>query len=217
MYLAIDTSSDNAGLALIEQGVMLAEDTWHCHQNHSVELLPRMVKLLQSTGASIHGVKGIIIARGPGSYNGLRVGLGTAKGLTFGLDVPIAGISTLSAAAYRYAGLGLPVCAVMPAGRDEIAWAIYRQTGNEWQNLLPETVSAIANVFPFITDKTIITGEPSSAIAEIKTAMGDLAVMRWNLPCHRLPPWLNWGLHASCAVTLTTQPPFSRSTCAGLP
>jgi len=85
MYLAIDTSSDFAGLSVIESGQILAEISWRCGSNHTVELLPHMDSLLKQSSIGIQELKGIIIAIGPGSFNGLRVGLGTAKGLAFSL------------------------------------------------------------------------------------------------------------------------------------
>jgi tRNA threonylcarbamoyl adenosine modification protein YeaZ len=116
MYLAIDTSSETTGLALIRDGQILAGTTWHCDRNHTVELLPHLEEMLKKTALNIKDIKGIIVARGPGSFNGLRVGLGTAKGLAFSLNVPIVGIGTLEAAAYQFADSGLPACAVFTAG-----------------------------------------------------------------------------------------------------
>jgi tRNA threonylcarbamoyl adenosine modification protein YeaZ len=123
MYLAIDTSSETTGLALIRDGQILAGTTWHCDRNHTGELLPHLEEMLKKTALNIKDIKGIIVARGPGSFNGLRVGLGTAKGLAFSLNVPIVGIGTLEAAAYQFADSGLPACAVFTAGRGEISCA----------------------------------------------------------------------------------------------
>ncbi len=178
MYLALDTSTESAGLALAQDCRLLAVDTWRCVQNHSVELLPHIVKLLDSIKAGIQDISGVIVARGPGSYNGLRVGLGTAKGLAFGLGVPIAGVSTLSAEAYRYAATGLPVCALLPAGRSDVAWAVFREAGGDWQNIMPETVSELAGIFPHIATATIFAGEVASSVYEsICAALGELAVL----------------------------------------
>ena len=70
MLLAIDTSTDTAGLALLQDGSVLAELTWHCGQNHSTQLLPHLAHLLNQTGLNMQSVNGIIVARGPGSYYG---------------------------------------------------------------------------------------------------------------------------------------------------
>ena len=117
MQLAIDTSTDTASLALVQDSQVLAELTWHCGQSHSTELLPRLLDLLNQSKLSLESTNGIIVARGPGSFNGLRVGISTAKGLALSLGCPIIGISTLEAAAYPHADTGLPICPIFSAGR----------------------------------------------------------------------------------------------------
>ena len=109
MQLAIDTSTDTASLALVQDSEILAELSWRCGQNHTTTLLPYLTSLLSQTGLKLGSVTGIIVARGPGSYNGLRVGISTAKGLALSLGISIVGVSTLAVAAYQHAETDLPV------------------------------------------------------------------------------------------------------------
>jgi len=159
MQLAIDTSTDTASIALAQDGDILAELTWRCGQNHSVELLPRLTNLLNQTGVNLQSVGCIIVARGPGSFNGLRVGISTAKGLAFSLGIPVIGISTLEVEAYPHAEAGLPVCAVFNAGRGEIATAIYQKKRNRWSQLVAEHITTVDVLCSQITTKTIFCGE----------------------------------------------------------
>jgi len=191
MYLAIDTSSDNAGLAVTRDGQIMAEITWRCGRNHTVELLPHLEPLLKQSGLNIKDTKGIIVARGPGSFNGLRVGLGTAKGLAFSLGVPIAGISTLEAAAYQHAECGLPVCAVFNAGRDEIAYAMYQLKDGEWRCLSPESLMNIDELCEHIKERTIFCGEPTGAMLEqIRAKLRERAVIPVAAAMLRRPAFL---------------------------
>jgi tRNA threonylcarbamoyl adenosine modification protein YeaZ len=191
MYLAIDTSSDNAGLAVTRDGQILAEITWRCGRNHTVELLPHLESLLKQSGLNIKDTKGIIVARGPGSFNGLRVGLGTAKGLAFSLEVPIAGISTLEAAAYQHAECGLPVCAVFNAGRDEIAYAVYQLTDGEWLCLATEGLTTIDALCQRIKESTVFCGEPTGAMLEqIRAKLRERAVIPIAAAMLRRPAFL---------------------------
>jgi tRNA threonylcarbamoyl adenosine modification protein YeaZ len=103
---------------------------------------------------------------GPGSYNGLRVGISTAKGLAFSLGVPIVGISSLEAAAYPYAETGLPICPISNAGRGEIATATYQMKDNEWRRLVAEHIATVDAQRSKITAKTIFCGEFVSSIAD---------------------------------------------------
>lgn len=159
MQLAIDTSTDTASLALVQGSQVLAELTWHCGQNHSVELLPRLTHLLNQTRINLQSINCIIVARGPGSFNGLRVGISTAKGLAFSLGIPIVGISTLEVAAYQHAETGLPICPIINAGRGEIATAIYQRKYNEWRQLTTEHIATVEALCSQITTKTIFCGE----------------------------------------------------------
>ncbi len=159
MQLAIDTSTETASIALAEDGEVLAELTWRCGQNHSVELLPRLTHLLNQIGANLQSVDCIIVARGPGSFNGLRVGISTAKGLAFSLGIPIVGIGTLEVEAYPHAEAGLPVCPIFDAGRGEIAIAMYQKKGNKWWQLVAEHITTIDILCSQITTKTVFCGE----------------------------------------------------------
>ena len=165
MLLAIDTSTDTAGVAIIQDSEVLAELTWRCGRNHSVELLPRLTQLIDQARLSLQSANGIIVARGPGSYNGLRVGISTAKGLAFGLGVPLVGISTLEAAAYQHVETGLPVCPIFDAGGGEIAVALYQMKAGEWCQLSAEHLTTVETLCRQITKKTVFCGEFVPSIA----------------------------------------------------
>jgi len=166
MQLAIDTSTDTASLALVQDNEVLAELTWRCGQNHTTQLLSHLAHLLNQTKLNLQSTSGIIIAKGPGSFNGLRVGISTAKGLAFSLGVPIVGISSLEAEAYQHAETGLPICPIFNAGRGEIATAIYQKKRNEWRQLINEHITTVETLCSQITTKTIFCGEFIPLIAK---------------------------------------------------
>jgi len=159
VQLAIDTSTETASLALGKDGEVLAELTWRCGQNHSVELLPRLNHLLNQVGANLQSVSCVIVARGPGSFNGLRVGISTAKGIAFSLGIPIIGIGTLEVDAYQHAETGLPICPIFNAGRGEIATVMYQRKRNRWCQLAAEHITTVDKLCSQITTKTVFCGE----------------------------------------------------------
>lgn len=165
MQLAIDTSTNTASLALVQDNEVLAELTWHCGQNHTTQLLPHLAHLLSQAKLNLQSLNCIIVARGPGSFDGLRVGISTAKGLAFSLGIPIVGISTLEVEAYQHAETGLPICPIFNAGRGEIATAIYQTKHNEWCQLIAEHITTVETLCSQITTKTIFCGEFISSIA----------------------------------------------------
>jgi len=144
---------------------VLAEATWRCGQNHSVELLPRLVQLLNEAQIKLQSISCVIVAKGPGSFNGLRVGLSTAKGLAFSLKVPIIGISSLELEAYQHVETGLPICPILNAGRGEIATALYQRQDNKWRQLIAEHITTVDALGSEITEKTIFCGEYVPLIA----------------------------------------------------
>ncbi len=166
MQLAIDTSTDTASLALVQDSEVLAELTWHCGQNHTTQLLPHLSHLLNQADLSLQSADCIIVARGPGSYNGLRVGISTAKGLAFSLDIPIVSISTLEAEAYQHAETGSPICPIFNAGREEIATAMYQKKGKQWRQLTAEHITTVDALCSQITTKTVFCGEFVPSIAD---------------------------------------------------
>lgn len=170
IYLALDSATDTAGLALAQDDVVIAELNWRTRQNHSVELMPNLERLLQLASLKVTDISAVIVGRGPGSYSGLRVGVGSAKGLAFALGIPLVGVSTLAQAAYPLRYRGLPVCVIYPAGRDEYATASYRLDAGGFTECQPERLRNIPALCEEITEATVITGDFSPEIAAIITS-----------------------------------------------
>ena len=178
MELAIDTSSDNVGLALSDKGEVLASLTWRTTQNHTTELLPNLVCLLQRIRVQLNSVEAVIVARGPGSFNGLRVGMSTAKGLAFSLNTPLVGVNTFEAEAFPFAFTGMPVRPVHKAGRDEVATALYRQKGDELWRLEEENITTVEVMCLRTRQRTVFCGEiPSSLVLELRQNLGNRAII----------------------------------------
>jgi len=102
MLLALDTATHYASVALHDGQRLLGEHTWLANQDHTRTLLPHVQGLLAGAHATIDSLTGIAVALGPGSFNGLRVGLSTAKGLAIARGLPLLGASTLELLAAEY-------------------------------------------------------------------------------------------------------------------
>ena len=129
MYLVIDTSTHNGAVGLWRGDGLARTTAWSTRNNHTAELMPAVQGLLDAEHAAPADLTGVIAARGPGGFSALRAGLAVAKGLAFAVSAPLAGVSTLEATAYAFRGAGLPVCPLISAGRDLVAWARFQQTG----------------------------------------------------------------------------------------
>jgi len=177
MELAIDTSTDFCSIGLSCKGETVAEMAWHSGQNHTVELAPNITRLLNQTKSSPQSLDAIYVAKGPGSFNGLRVGISTAKGLAFALNIPLVGISTLEVEAYPFAFTKLPICPIHNAGRSEIATAVYRLK-DTWRCLAPEHITTVDALCQQTRRKTIFCGEIlPSIIEELQKGLAGYAII----------------------------------------
>jgi tRNA threonylcarbamoyladenosine biosynthesis protein TsaB len=125
LLLALDTSTRQASLALCTENELLGEYTWHVGNNHSVELLERIHRIVAECNITMQDIDAVAVATGPGSFNGLRVALSVAKALAFSLQKPLVGISTLEIIAAQQQHWQGPVCSIMEAGRSELFAACY--------------------------------------------------------------------------------------------
>jgi tRNA threonylcarbamoyl adenosine modification protein YeaZ len=187
MELAIDTSTEYAGVALSENGEVQVQHMWHSAQNHTVELMPQIQNLLNQKQIDIKTLRAIFVARGPGSFNGLRVGISTAKGLAFALAVPLVSVNTLEMEAYPFAYTGLPLCPIHNGGRGELAVALFRQT-TIWRCLETEHLITIEELCKKMTKTTLFCGEiPSAVIPQLIELLGNKAVIPAELARRRTP------------------------------
>jgi tRNA threonylcarbamoyl adenosine modification protein YeaZ len=160
LAVAIDTASEWAGVALSEDGVLVAEATWRTHQNHSRELLPHLDWLLGRSGRTKEQIGAVFVCLGPGSYAGMRVGLSTAKALAFALEIPIIGIGRLEGDAFGPAQSAAGrVIAVQVAGRAELAWAAYRRDDAGLQELVPPHLEPAPGLIAAVKPGDVICGE----------------------------------------------------------
>jgi tRNA threonylcarbamoyladenosine biosynthesis protein TsaB len=165
MELAIDTSTDTASIALSSHGEIIAELTWHAGQNHTTELIPNLTCILEQAKLNLKDINGVIVAKGPGSFNGLRVGMSTAKGLALALNIPLVGISTLEVEAFPYAATTLPICPIQNAGRSEIATALFQTKRGKWCRLVEEHITTVEALLPELKHRTIFCGRIPPEIA----------------------------------------------------
>ncbi len=178
MELSIDTSTNIISLALSKEGETIAELTWQSQQNHTAELMPNLISLLNQTKTSLPSLTIIFVAKGPGSFNGLRAGISTAKGLAFALNLPLIGISTLEIEAFPFAYTNLPICPIHNAGRGEIVTATYQQQGTEWCRLVAEHITTLETLIKQVKEPTLFCGEiPTSALSILQQELGNKALI----------------------------------------
>ncbi len=132
LLLALDSSTAVASLALYDGERVLAESTWLAGREHSTQLLQEVDRALARLRRQPGDLTGLVVARGPGSFTGVRVALSVAKGMAAGLGVPIWGVSALDVLARGAALAPDPVWAALEAGRGRLAVARYEAGRCVW-------------------------------------------------------------------------------------
>jgi len=177
MELALDTSTDISGLALSREGEVLAEMAWLAGQDHARQLFPALEALMERGGVGLEEVKAIFVALGPGSFNGLRVGLAAAKGLVLALGAPLVGVSTLEVEAFPFRSAGLPLCPVHGAGREDLAVALFREGLGGWERLWEDQLLSPRELLGRLPEKVLLCGEiPSRFLAQLGTWKGEAII-----------------------------------------
>lgn len=137
LLLALDTSSEAIGFAIAGCDLLLAEATWRGQRQGTATLLAEAMRALEALGHTQDDLSAVAIATGPGSFSGLRVGMGIAKGLALGLDIPIVGCPTLAVTAELFRAVRRPVCALIAAGRGRFAYAVYEERAGLMREVVP--------------------------------------------------------------------------------
>ncbi|WP_407832807.1 tRNA (adenosine(37)-N6)-threonylcarbamoyltransferase complex dimerization subunit type 1 TsaB [Vibrio rotiferianus] len=146
--LAIDTATENCSVALLVGDKVISRSEV-APRDHTKKVLPMVDELLKEAGLTLQELDALAFGRGPGSFTGVRIGIGIAQGLAFGADLPMIGVSTLAAMAqgsYRRHG-ATDVAVAIDARMSEVYWARYtRQENGEWAGVDAECVIPPARI-----------------------------------------------------------------------
>lgn len=102
LILAIETATKVSSVALSDGNKIVAALTMENGPEHSATLVPNIGKLLEMAGKTRKDLNAVAVSVGPGSFTGLRIGLATAKGLAYALNIPLIAVPTLKALAARF-------------------------------------------------------------------------------------------------------------------
>ncbi len=126
LILAIDASTRGCSVALFDSGVLLSASELFADRSSSEMLTTMISQVADQARVALSDLDAIAVARGPGSYTGLRIAVSTAKGLCFGLEKPLLSYNTLKVMAWSVKGQTgeLLLCPMLDARRMEVYCAV---------------------------------------------------------------------------------------------
>ena len=136
--LALESSATAASVAIVENGALRAQYMQASGLTHSRTLLSMAEDILKNNEMSMSDIDLVAVASGPGSFTGVRIGVAAAKGLAWGADKPVCGVSTLHAMAHHLRDREGIVAAVMDARRGQVYNALFEADGEKLTRLCPD-------------------------------------------------------------------------------
>jgi len=159
LILCLETATTNCSVALSQDGALLAlkEDKSN-NYSHAEKLHVFIDEILKENNLNVTDLDAIAVSKGPGSYTGLRIGVSSAKGLCFSLDIPLISIATLASLAAQVElekGFVIPM---LDARRMEVYSAVFDEKLNEIRETKAEILDENSFTDYLEKDKTVFIG-----------------------------------------------------------
>jgi tRNA threonylcarbamoyladenosine biosynthesis protein TsaB len=166
--LAIDTSTYVMGVALTDQESVIGEYITNIKKNHSVRLMPAIEQLMKDCDITPSMLDKVVVAKGPGSYTGVRIGVSIAKTLAWSLQVPLVGVSSLEQLAWNGKEFNGFICPVMDARREQLFTGLYQYNGK--------------TMTPVIEDQNVLLQD---WLTQLKDVEGNVLFLGNDVTIHR--------------------------------
>lgn len=143
--LSITTSSNICSVSILDNSTIIKELSLDNAKTHSENLMPLISKILSITSTSLEEIECIACDIGPGSFTGIRIGVGTVLAFKDSLNIECIGISSLEALAYNSNNDGL-ICSLIDAKNGNVYWGLFEHKDNQYTLLNKLEFNEINNV-----------------------------------------------------------------------
>ncbi len=137
--LAVETSTMLGGVAIIDEAEgLVVESRLNVRAAHSERLMAEIDAAMARSSLGLKDMDALCVSVGPGSFTGLRIGLGTIKGLAFATGLPVVAVPTLEALAWNFPYSPHPLCPMLDARKKEVYAGLFRTGGGAASRLMEE-------------------------------------------------------------------------------
>ena len=151
--LAIDTSSNVATVAVMEDELLLGEYILNHKKTHSQKIMTMIEQILSELELTVQNIDIFAAAIGPGSFTGLRIGVATAMAFVDSLNLKYTGITSLEALAYNINTPGL-ICSIIDAKNENCYYALYKLESGNYKELIEPTATTISKMLDTLKEYT---------------------------------------------------------------
>lgn len=187
--LAIDSANQALGTAIIQDKQILGSYLANVKKNHSVALMPAIANLMENAGVHPIDLDRIVVAAGPGSYTGLRIGVTLAKTLAWTLDIELSAVSSLAAVAGNCRNQQGLIVPIFDARRQNVYTGAYRWQADKLENVLPDRHIALEPWLHYLQEVKepiffvgVDTEKFSNEITTVFSKQAILSYPEWSLP-----------------------------------
>ncbi len=169
LILCIETTTTNCSVALVKDGNVLAlKEDMGLNYSHAERLHVYIQDVLNKAGLDTKKLDAIAVSKGPGSYTGLRIGVSSAKGLSFSLNIPLLATNTLKALAMQAKTEDIKyVIPVLDARRMEVYSAIYDNNLKEIREIQAQIIDEDSFKEYLNQGKTIFVGDGAEKLIDV--------------------------------------------------
>jgi len=185
--LAVDTSSNVASVAIVDDDKLVCESVLNNKLTHSQTLMPMIDEVFKKSELNPSEIDLFAVADGPGSFTGLRIGVTTVKGLAHACNKPVCGVNTLEALSYNLPYCPYIISPIMDARREQVYNAFYKwEEGTLKEFVAPRAISLdeCLDELSQIGEKVVFLGDGVPVFREkIVNRLNDLALFAPQYAC----------------------------------
>lgn len=161
--LSIDTASNLCTVAVLENEKCIKEIIVNDARNHSEKIMPVIEQALLESNLTLQNIDLIVCDKGPGSFTGIRIGVGTVLAFKDSLNIPCIGISSLQALAYNINTNGI-ICSLIDAKNNNVYFGVFEKKNNIVTQLEEFSFKTIDEIIPILQkyNKIIFVGDGST-------------------------------------------------------